>query len=103
MFFLVNSGFLAGQCAFKSHSVDNRRRTVLALMGVGSAASIDDDEAIGLMVTALLMARSVAAVVARGRPDLRRESKPPVSRQRFIVSDTNCCETPSCLATSICF
>ena len=101
--FFVNSGFLAGRRTFKSHSVDNRRRTVLALTSVGSAAAIDDDKAIGLMVTALLTARSVAAVVARGRLDLRYESKPPVSRQRFIVSDANCCETLSCLATSICF
>ena len=56
------------QVAFSGQS----HRTVLALMGVGNAAAIDDDEAIGLMVTALLMARSVAAVVARERPDLRQ-------------------------------
>ena len=73
------AAFLAGRCAFKSQSVDNQRCKVLALMGVGSAAAIDDDEAIGLIVAALLMARSVAAIVACGRPDLRRESKPPVS------------------------
>ena len=70
MFFLVNSGFLAGQCTFKLHSMNNWCHTVLALMGIDSAATIDDDEAIGLMVTVLLMVQSVAAVVACGQPDL---------------------------------
>ena len=72
--FFDNKGFLAGRHARSPISLDNRQRTVLALTGVGNSAAMDEEEALGLALTTLLMVRSVVFVVTRGRPDRGAES-----------------------------